>query len=64
MGKTAVFVLTILHQLADNPKPVSALVMCPFKLLAYHIQKEFARFTKYLPEIRTEVMYGGIPIQE
>jgi ATP-dependent RNA helicase UAP56/SUB2 len=50
--------------LADNPKPVSVLVMSPFKLLSYQIQKEFARFTKYLPEIRTEVMNGGIPIQE
>jgi ATP-dependent RNA helicase UAP56/SUB2 len=64
MGKTAVFVLTILHQLADNPKPISALVMCHTRELAYQIQKEFARFTKYLPEIRTEVLYGGIPIQE
>jgi ATP-dependent RNA helicase UAP56/SUB2 len=59
MGKTAVFVLTILHQMADNPKPVSALVMSPFKLLSCQIQKEFDRFTKYLPEIRTEVIYEG-----
>jgi ATP-dependent RNA helicase UAP56/SUB2 len=64
MGKTAVFVLTILHQLSDNPKPASALVMCHTRELAYQIQKEFMRFTKYLPEIRTEVMYGGQPIQE
>jgi ATP-dependent RNA helicase UAP56/SUB2 len=38
--------------------------MCHTRELAYQIQKEFDRFTKYLPEIRTEVMYGGIPIQE
>jgi ATP-dependent RNA helicase UAP56/SUB2 len=62
MGKTAVFVLTILHQLPPNPKPVSALVLCHTRELAYQIKKDFARFSKHLPEIRTEVIYGGAPI--
>ena len=62
MGKTAVFVLTILHQLPENPKPVSALILCHTRELAYQIKKEFARFTKYLPDLRTEVIYGGAPI--
>jgi ATP-dependent RNA helicase UAP56/SUB2 len=35
MGKTAVFVLTILHQLPENPKPVSALIICHTRELAY-----------------------------
>ena len=35
MGKTAVFVLTILHQLPENPKPVSALILCHTRELAY-----------------------------
>ena len=64
MGKTAVFVLTILHQLEENPKPVSALILCHTRELAYQIKNEFARFTKYLPDIRTEVMYGGQPISK
>ena len=63
MGKTAVFVLTILHQMASDPKPLSALIMCHTRELAYQIQKEFTRFTKHMPDIRTEVMYGGQPIQ-
>jgi len=62
MGKTAVFVLTILHQLPENPKPVSALILCHTRELAYQIKKEFIRFTKHMPEIRTEVIYGGSPI--
>ena len=44
MGKTAVFVLTILHQLPENPKPCSAIVLCHNRELAYQIKKEFARF--------------------
>eukprot|EP00349_Pseudokeronopsis_sp_Brazil_P012478 CAMPEP_0202978068 /NCGR_PEP_ID=MMETSP1396-20130829/84619_1 /ASSEMBLY_ACC=CAM_ASM_000872 /TAXON_ID= /ORGANISM="Pseudokeronopsis sp., Strain Brazil" /LENGTH=397 /DNA_ID=CAMNT_0049716933 /DNA_START=130 /DNA_END=1326 /DNA_ORIENTATION=- len=62
MGKTAVFVLTILHQLPDNPKPLQAMVLCHTRELAYQIKKEFDRFTKYLNEIRTEVIFGGAPI--
>ena len=64
MGKTAVFVLTILHQLPEAPKPCSALVLCHNRELAYQIQKEFARFSKQLPDIRTEVIYGGVAIQD
>ena len=64
MGKTAVFILSILHQMEDNPKPVSALILCNTRELAYQIKKEFDRFTKYLTEIRTEVFYGGVPMQE
>jgi ATP-dependent RNA helicase UAP56/SUB2 len=59
MGKTAVFVLTILHQLPNDPKPISALILCHTRELAYQIKNEFNRFTKYLPDIRTEVIYGG-----
>lgn len=62
MGKTAVFVLTILHQLEDNPKPLSSLILCHTRELAYQIKKEFIRFTKYLPDLRTDVIYGGAPI--
>ena len=61
MGKTAVFVLTTLHQLEDNPKPVSVLVMCHTRELAFQIKKEYDRFTKYMnkDKVSVEVMYGG-----
>ena len=64
MGKTAVFIFAVLHQLETNPKPGSALVLCNTRELAYQIKTEFDRFTKYLPEIRNEVFYGGIPYKD
>jgi ATP-dependent RNA helicase UAP56/SUB2 len=62
MGKTAVFVISILQQIDhENPKPNSALILCNTRELAYQIKKEFARFTKYIPNVVTECFYGGIP---
>lgn len=64
MGKTAVFILSVLHQLEENPKPATALVMCNTRELAFQIKNEVIRFTKYLPDIITEVFYGGVHIKE
>lgn len=64
LGKTAVFVLTTLHQLEPIPGECSVLVMCHTRELAYQIKNEYARFSKYLPEVKTAVFYGGTPIQK
>eukprot|EP00834_Sanchytrium_tribonematis_P005132 NODE_291_length_10603_cov_1.029703.p3 type:complete len:355 gc:universal NODE_291_length_10603_cov_1.029703:7734-8798(+) len=65
MGKTAVFVLSVLHQLENQPQDhVSTLVLCHTRELAYQIKKEFDRFSKYLPDLKTEVVYGGISIRD
>ena len=66
MGKTAVFVLCTLHQLGENPKPLSVLVMCHTRELAFQIKKEYERFTKHFDQkkISVEVMYGGQPISD
>ena len=65
MGKTAVFVLTSLHQLEENPKPLSVLVLCHTRELAYQIKKEYDRFTKHMNgTVVCEVMYGGQPIKD
>ncbi|KAG0022978.1 Suppressor of the cold-sensitive snRNP biogenesis mutant brr1-1 [Podila clonocystis] len=61
-GKTAVFVLSTLQQLHPIDGQVSAIVLCNTHELAYQIKGEFARFCKYLPEVRSEVFYGGKPI--
>ena len=61
MGKTAVFVLTLLHQLDDKPDECSAIVLAHTRELAFQIKKEFDRFTKYLDNVSTEVIYGGVP---
>ena len=64
MGKTAVFILSVLHQLDEDCNPCSALIMCNTKELAYQIKKEFDRFSRYLPKIRNEVFYGGVAMAD
>jgi len=63
MGKTAVFVLSVLQQLDPNPTGVKAIVLCHTRELAFQICHEFDRFKTYLPNVKTAVMFGGIPIQ-
>eukprot|EP01133_Synstelium_polycarpum_P013743 gene13743-16210_t len=62
MGKTAVFVLSVLQQIEANPTGVAALILCHTRELAYQICDEFDRFTKYMPQVKTAVIYGGIPV--
>ncbi|KAI0465218.1 Suppressor of the cold-sensitive snRNP biogenesis mutant brr1-1 [Komagataella kurtzmanii] len=62
LGKTAVFVLSTLQQLDPSPGEVSVLVICNTRELAYQIKNEYARFSKYMPEVKTEVFYGGTQI--
>ena len=64
MGKTAIFVLATLQQLEPVAGEVSCIVMCHTRELAFQIKNEYARFSKYLPEVKTSVFYGGIPIQQ
>ncbi len=62
LGKTAVFVLTTLQQVEPVAGECSVLVMCHTRELAYQIKNEYARFSKYMPEVKTAVFYGGTPI--
>jgi ATP-dependent RNA helicase UAP56/SUB2 len=65
MGKTAVFVLAVLQSLdSKKPDPFSALVLCHTKELAYQIHREFERLGKYLTAIKSQVFYGGIPVEK
>ncbi|KAL0491052.1 spliceosome RNA helicase [Acrasis kona] len=61
MGKTAVFVLTILQQLVPVPGEVGCVVICHTRELAFQICHEFVRFSKYL-DAKTAVFYGGINV--
>jgi ATP-dependent RNA helicase UAP56/SUB2 len=63
LGKTAVFVLATLQQIEPVDGEVSVVVMCHTRELAYQIRDEYNRFSKYLPNIRTGVFYGGTPIK-
>ncbi|KAJ0271955.1 hypothetical protein COL922a_014652 [Colletotrichum nupharicola] len=38
--------------------------MCHTRELAYQIKNEYARFSKYLPDVKTAVFYGGTHIQK
>merc|ERR1712196_324795 len=62
MGKTAVFVMGTLHQLEPVDGEVSVLVLCHTRELAFQIKNEYARFSKYLPSVKVDVFYGGVPI--
>jgi len=66
MGKTAVFVIATLQQIEVDPEnaAVDTLVLCHARELAYQIHKEFERFSKYLPDVKTRVVYGGVPFNE
>eukprot|EP00183_Erythrolobus_madagascarensis_P005324 CAMPEP_0185856628 /NCGR_PEP_ID=MMETSP1354-20130828/29096_1 /TAXON_ID=708628 /ORGANISM="Erythrolobus madagascarensis, Strain CCMP3276" /LENGTH=443 /DNA_ID=CAMNT_0028558889 /DNA_START=1106 /DNA_END=2435 /DNA_ORIENTATION=+ len=62
MGKTAVFTLAVLQQLEPVENQVSCVVLGHTRELAYQIKHEFDRFSKYLPNVKTMVMYGGVPV--
>jgi len=67
MGKTAVFVLSILQQLDPQRGNVQALIICHTRELAYQICTEFNRFSVHLPKdppVKTTVFYGGIPVTQ
>lgn len=64
MGKTAVFVLATLQQLEAVDGQVSVLVMCHTRELAFQISKEYERFSKYMPNIKAAVFFGGLSIKK
>jgi len=64
MGKTAVFVLSTLQQIEPVDGEISVIAMCHTRELAYQIKREYDRFSKYFPNIITEVFYGGVPVSK
>lgn len=64
LGKTAVFVLATLQQIEPVPGETSVLVMCHTRELAFQIKNEFARFSKYMPDVKIAAFFGGVNIEE
>ena len=64
-GKTAAFLLPALHQLATLPKVKGRgpqiLILVPTRELAIQVAQEAKKFGKYLPELKTVCVYGGVP---
>lgn len=50
---------TTLQQIEPVDGEVSVIVLCHTRELAYQIKNEYARFSKYMPDVRTGVFYGG-----
>jgi len=63
MGKTAVFVLATLHQLSPVDGEIHVVVLCHTRELAFQIQREYQRFAKYLPDVKSRVFYGGVNVK-
>lgn len=61
MGKTAVFVLSTLHLIDFDESHTACVVMVNTREMAIQIQKEYLRFTKFIPEAVVSVLIGGIP---
>jgi len=76
MGKTAVFVISILNQITPNEEqyePHQAIITCHTRELAHQIFKDFKRLgiiKVYLgryfkkPELRFGCYFGGVPLEE
>jgi superfamily II DNA/RNA helicase len=43
---------------------VSVIVLCHTRELAFQISKEYDRFAKYMPDIKTSVFFGGMNIKK
>ncbi|KAK9793702.1 hypothetical protein WJX73_000322, partial [Symbiochloris irregularis] len=64
MGKTAVFVVSVLQQLEPVKGKVSVLVLCHTRELAFQICHEFERFSTYLSGATVGNFFGGFPIKQ
>ncbi len=64
MGKTAVFVLATLQQVEPVEGECSVVVLCHTRELAFQIKNEYARFSKYTPDTKTAVFFGGVSIKQ
>ncbi len=61
-GKTAAFVIPILHKIDAQLRKPQVLILCPTRELSVQVANEFRKLTKYMPSIRTVAIYGGEPI--
>lgn len=64
MGKTAVFTLAVLQQIEPVDGEVSCIILGHTRELAYQIAHEFERFSKYMSNVRSAVIYGGVPVRQ
>ncbi len=61
-GKTAAFVIPILHKIDVQIRKPQILILCPTRELSVQVANEVRKLTKYLPAIKSVAVYGGEPI--
>ncbi len=61
-GKTAAYVIPLLHRIHPNVPKVQGLILCPTRELGLQIAKQVFKFTKYTEKVFAECVYGGAPI--
>ncbi|MBF0226220.1 MAG: DEAD/DEAH box helicase [Desulfobacterales bacterium] len=62
-GKTAAFGLPILEQININKKNIQSLILCPTRELCLQITNDIKNFSRYMPNISVEPVYGGAGIE-
>ncbi len=63
-GKTAAFCLPLLQLVDPKSSNIQILVLVPTRELGQQVAREFFLFSKHIPRIFTESIYGGVPIEE
>ena len=63
-GKTAAFCLPILQSIDYKRPKIQALVLVPTRELGQQVAREFFLFSKHLPRVFAEAVYGGAPIED
>ncbi|WWO98650.1 MAG: DEAD/DEAH box helicase [Candidatus Dasytiphilus stammeri] len=58
-GKTAAFILPLLHNIKSNLKITQGLILVPTRELAIQVAEACIDFAKYIPEINILAIYGG-----
>ena len=46
-----------------QPGP-SVIILCHTRELAFQIRNEFNRFSKYMPDVKHNVFYGGVNVKQ
>src|SRR5665647_1933538 len=63
-GKTAAFCLPILQTINPKLAKIQALVLVPTRELGQQVAREFFLFSKFMPRVFAEAVYGGTPIED
>lgn len=61
-GKTAAFVLPLLHKIESSSRDVQALILTPTRELANQINDEIKKFSTY-EKVKTLAVYGGVSLE-